>query len=108
MDHENISSIVIISLLTIAGLDGIITFESGAVDASTRYAGWNMVGFPSLSSKARDVGLNNLAIGTEIGGVYYYEASSEAWVEMGTEEGFTPGYAYRIYANADCVWDVPV
>ena len=72
------------------------------------YSGWNLAGFPSTSTYSRDDGLNNLAIGSEVDGAYYYDSLNDEWVIMGEGDEFTPGAAYWAHAAMDCLWDVPL
>ena len=72
------------------------------------YKGWNLVGYPSLTSYNRTEGLNNTEYGTHINTIYWYNASSRAWHNMGEDDYFMKGIGYWIYANEDVVWQVPL
>jgi parallel beta-helix repeat protein len=72
------------------------------------YKGWNMVGYPSLSTKNRTSALNNLEFGAHIEVIWSYNAAKQKWVEMGDLDSFYLGKGYRIHATQDCVWEVPL
>jgi PKD repeat protein len=70
--------------------------------------GWNLVGYPSLSNHNRIVGLNNLAFGTEVDAIQWFESSSKTWNDLGSNGFFEFGRGYWIHAKTDCVWEVPL
>jgi uncharacterized repeat protein (TIGR01451 family) len=72
------------------------------------HKGWNQVGFPSLASKVRTVGLNNLIFDTEIDCIWWYNATAATWHSMDLGDEFVPGIGYWIHSKVDKVWDVPL
>jgi hypothetical protein len=84
---------------------GIIPMENQSIALKT---GWNLVGYPSLANKTRDVALNNLTFNTEIDVIWTYNASSQLWEQIGEFDNFERGRGYWIHAITDCVWEVPI
>ena len=72
------------------------------------YKGWNMVGYPSLSSKNRTIALNNLDFGIEVDAVWTHNAPTQMWEEVGESDSFFLGKGYWIHATMNCVWQVPL
>jgi hypothetical protein len=84
---------------------GIIPSENQSITLKT---GWNLVGYPSLTNKTRDIALNNLTFNTEIDAIWTYNASSQKWEQIGEFDYFERGRGYWIHAKTDCVWEVPL
>jgi hypothetical protein len=84
---------------------GIIPDENQSISLKT---GWNLVGYPSLTNKTRDVALNNLTFNTEIDAIWTYNASSQLWKQIGDLDYFERGRGYWIHVKTDCVWEVPL
>jgi hypothetical protein len=72
------------------------------------YAGWNMVGYPSLTTRDRTSGLNNLVFGTDVDCIQWLDAASQTWHFMDSGDSFTPGIGYMVHSKVDAVWDVPL
>ncbi|MHA2407781.1 MAG: hypothetical protein ACXACA_05380, partial [Candidatus Ranarchaeia archaeon] len=72
------------------------------------YSGWNLVGYPSLTSYNRTDGLNNVDYLTQINKIMCYNASLEAWYTMNETDYFNRGQGYWIHAKEDLVWEVPL
>jgi parallel beta-helix repeat protein len=70
--------------------------------------GWNLVGYPSLSSQNRTDGLNNTIFGTHINKIMWYDATSMTWHSMEETDYFLPGRGYWIHSKTDIVWQVPL
>jgi parallel beta-helix repeat protein len=92
---------------------GEILFEYHGTESSVNqtiqlYEGWNMVGYPSLSSHNRTVGLNNLQFNTVIDCIQWYDAATKAWHEMGSDDSFVPGRGYWAHSKVDAGWEVPL
>jgi hypothetical protein len=89
-----------------------IFFYSGIQPTSnttiTLYPGWNMVGYPSLTSYNRTVGLNNLTFGKEIDIIQWYNSSTHTWHDLDDADYFEPKTGYWIHANTKCDWEVPL
>jgi parallel beta-helix repeat protein len=71
-------------------------------------AGWNFVGYPSLSNKYRDEALNNLSFGTHVDAIWTYNSGANRWEEVGELNYFVVGKGYWIHAKEKCVWEVPL
>jgi parallel beta-helix repeat protein len=72
------------------------------------YEDWNMVGYPTLTSYNRTVGLNNLTFGTDVDAIQWYDADTETWYDMGPNDYFVPCRGYWVHALTDCEWEVPL
>jgi len=72
------------------------------------HPGWNLVGYPSLTSYNRTDGLNNTEFGTHIDGIYWYDTSTRTWHNMQKSDYFERGQGYWIHAIQGCVWEVPL
>jgi len=72
------------------------------------YKGWNLVGYPSLTSYNRTVGLNNLTFDTHVDSIWTYIASTQKWKELGPSDYFERGRGYWIHAKIECEWEVPL
>jgi hypothetical protein len=72
------------------------------------FPGWNLVGFPSLESKMRDDGLNNVQWGTDVDKIQAYNATSGSWEEVGEFDFFQPERGYWVHSNVNKMWEVPL
>jgi len=72
------------------------------------YPGWNLVGYPSLTSYDRTQGLNKLSFGTEVDSICSYDSATQNWKELGSTDNFESGMGYWVHATTTCVWEVPV
>jgi hypothetical protein len=72
------------------------------------YSGWNLVGFPSLDSKVRDIALNNIQFDTDVDLIQTYNVTSGSWEELGISDYFEKGRGYWIHSNLMKVWEVPL
>ncbi len=72
------------------------------------YKGWNLVGYPSNTKFNRTDGLNNLDFGSDINAIYWYNASSTTWVNMGENDYFEPGRGYWFHSKVITTWSVPL
>jgi uncharacterized protein YkwD len=68
--------------------------------------GWNMVGYPSSTARARTVALNNLEVGVEIDIIQFYDTASGRIISLGSGDDMEPGMGYWIHANQACDWIV--
>lgn len=71
-------------------------------------SGWNLVGYPSLTSYNRTVGLNNLTFGQEIDLIQWYDPSTQTWHDMEEDDYFVKGRGYWIHAKTEYEWEVPL
>jgi parallel beta-helix repeat protein len=72
------------------------------------HPGWNMVGYPSLTSYNRTEGLNNLTFDDQVDAIWSYDASTQKWEKMGESDYFQIGKGYYIHAKSECEWEVPL
>jgi parallel beta-helix repeat protein len=72
------------------------------------YKGWNLVGYPSLTSYNRSEGLNNLAFDSEVDAIWTYNTEIQTWKEMGEGDSFAIGRGYWVHTKDNAVWDVPL
>jgi hypothetical protein len=72
--------------------------------------GWNHVGYPSLSSKDRSSGLNNIIFGNDVDAIWTFNASQKQWKDIGSSDDFEVGQGYWIHSigSTDIVWQVPL
>jgi parallel beta-helix repeat protein len=85
--------------------DGTIPIQNQSIPLSE---GWNMVGYPSLTNHNRTVGLNNLAFGTEVDAIQWFDPSMKTWHNLDENDSFEIGRGYWFHATTDCVWEVPL
>jgi hypothetical protein len=72
------------------------------------YQGWNMVGWSSVSTHNRTVGLNNLDFGPDVDCIQWYDAENSTWHFMGPDDYFIPGRGYWMHSTHVQMWQVPV
>jgi hypothetical protein len=72
------------------------------------YPGWNLVGYPSLTSYNRTDGLNNLGFGAEVNAIQWYDASNGTWHSMDVDDYFKKGIGYWIHSKVEAIWNVPL
>jgi murein tripeptide amidase MpaA len=70
--------------------------------------GWNLMGYPSLTSYNRTDGLNSVIFGPDVDCIQWYDASTKSWHFMGSDDLFLPGRGYWVHSKVDTVWDVPL
>jgi hypothetical protein len=92
---------------------GGVQFEYPGTEPSSNqtiplYKGWNQVGYPSLTSYNRSVGLNNLTFGTDVDCIQWYDAATKSWHIMGPDDYFVPGKGYWMHSKVDVEWEVPL
>jgi parallel beta-helix repeat protein len=74
----------------------------------TLNTGWNLVGYPSLTSYNRTEGLNNLTFKSQVEAIWTYNSATQRWGELGESDFFQVGRGYYIHAEIECVWEVPL
>jgi parallel beta-helix repeat protein len=82
--------------------------QSASNQTITLYPGWNMVGYPSLTSYNRTQGLNNLTFEIEVDEIQLYNATTQTWHVMNENDHFEPCRGYWIHDNVECEWEVPL
>ncbi len=70
------------------------------------HLGWNLVGYPSLTSYNRTEGLNNLTFGTHVDAIWTYNAATQKWKEIGPSDYFEIGKGYWVHAKEKYTWEV--
>ncbi len=74
----------------------------------TLHPGWNQVGYPSKTVYNRTEGLKTIDFGSEVDRVQWFEARTQMWYEMGSDDNFEPTRGYWIHAKTQCLWEVPL
>jgi parallel beta-helix repeat protein len=96
----------------IIGTKKVIFDDFGIQPSSNQYiqlqSGWNMVGYPSLASYDRTIGLNNLTFGVHVDAILSWNAEGQRWEEMDESDHFKIGKGYYIHAKSKCEWEVPL
>ncbi len=92
---------------------GGVLFEYFGIEPTSNqtiqlYPGWNLVGFPSLTSYNRTEGLNNLTFGTHVDSIWTYDAATQKWKKIEQSDYFEIGQGYWIHAKTKCEWEVPL
>jgi len=92
--------------VTDAGSDGLL-FMQGAEPVTTLinlHAGWNLVGYPSLTPRAANVALS----GTSADMISYYQTASPYIIDTANlaTVNMEAGKAYWVRVTGDCVWTV--
>jgi hypothetical protein len=72
------------------------------------YSGWNLVGYPSLTSYNRTEGLNNITFQDDVDFIQWYDASTQTWYSMDEDDYFKKGVGYCIHSTKGCIWEVPL
>ncbi len=70
------------------------------------HQGWNLVGYPSNTSRKRNIALNNLVFGTDIDAVEYHDNSAQRIKKLGENGYMKPGVGYWFHATQECIWIV--
>jgi parallel beta-helix repeat protein len=72
------------------------------------HKGWNIVGYPSLTTYNRTVGLNGLHFDSDVDCIQLYDAATQTWHFMDQEDSFVPGRGYWMHSKVDTSWEVPL
>jgi parallel beta-helix repeat protein len=92
--------------------DGILFEYFGNIPSAnqtiTLYNGWNMVGYPSNSTRSRTYALNNLTFQTEVDAIWDYDTATGRWKKVEASDYFKIGKGYWIHAKTQCEWEVPL
>jgi parallel beta-helix repeat protein len=70
--------------------------------------GWNLIGYPSLTSYNRSEGLNNLTFDTHVNSIWTYNSAAKKWEKVRGIDFFMVGKGYWVHTITDCVWEVPI
>jgi murein tripeptide amidase MpaA len=72
------------------------------------HIGWNLVGYPSMTSHNRTNGLNGLDFGTDVDCIQWYDTSTQTWHFLDQDDNFVPGRGYWIHSKVETDWTVPL
>jgi parallel beta-helix repeat protein len=72
------------------------------------HKGWNMVGYPSLTSYNRTKGMNNLTFNTHVDAIWTYNSATQKYKQLTASDYFKIGKGYYIHTKAECTWAVPL
>jgi hypothetical protein len=70
--------------------------------------GWNLVGYPSLTSYDRTSALNDLNFPEDVDAIWTYDATSQKWFEIGESDYLESGQGYLIHSRVENIWIVPI
>jgi parallel beta-helix repeat protein len=91
---------------------GVLFEYSGTQPTSNQtislYPGWNMVGYPSLTSYNITMGLNKINFTTEVDAIWTCDALTQKWEHLDEFDYFKPGKGYYIHSKAQTTWEVPL
>jgi hypothetical protein len=74
----------------------------------TLHPGWSLVGFPSITSYNRTVGLNNLIFESEVDCIQWFNVTTQSWHFMEPDDYFVPGGGYWVHSKVETTWEVPL
>ncbi len=74
----------------------------------TLYPGWNMIGYPSLTSYNRTEGLNNINFSQDVDSIWTYQTTMKKWEEIKETDYFEPGKGYWVHALFEKTWEIPL
>ncbi len=72
------------------------------------HPGWNLIGYPSITSYNRTEGLNNLIFGLDVDAIWTYNAATQKWMELGPSNNFELGRGYWMHSKVTKTWIVPL
>jgi hypothetical protein len=73
------------------------------------HVGWNLVGYPSLKNRQRDVALNNTVFGSDVDSIWTYDSTKQEWMELkNPTDYFEVGQGYWIHSKVDKTWNIPL
>jgi parallel beta-helix repeat protein len=91
---------------------GVLFDYSGTQPTSNQtiqlHPGWNMVGYPSLTSHNRTTGLNNLTFDTQVDAIQWFDATTKTWHFMDQDDFFVPCRGYWVHSKVKTTWEVPL
>lgn len=67
-------------------------------------SGWNLVGYPCLTSKLRDDALSSIS--GKYNMVERYDTTKDREVSLGPDDYMDPGLGYWIHATQECTWTI--
>jgi parallel beta-helix repeat protein len=72
------------------------------------HPGWNLVGYPSMSTQNRTNALNNIDFGSDVDAIWTYNATTQTWEEITESDNFEVGRGYWIHSKVTKTWIVPL
>jgi hypothetical protein len=69
--------------------------------------GWNLVGYPSLTSYNRSATLNNLNYPADVNSIWTYNTATQKWEEIEEPDYFESSRGYWLHALANKTWEGP-
>jgi PKD repeat protein len=82
----------------------VTTGKVASQDVITLKSGWNLVGYPLLTEKTRDVALSSIS--GDYNMVERFDTTSDKEVRLKSGDTMKPGLAYWIHATNDCTWTI--
>jgi parallel beta-helix repeat protein len=70
------------------------------------YIGWNMVGYPSLTSYNRTDGLNNLNFSADVDAIWSFNAAAQKWEYIRDIDSFFNRKGYYLHSMVNETWEV--
>ncbi len=70
--------------------------------------GWNLVGYPSISTKNRTNALNNIDFGSDVDAIWIYNTTTQTWKEITASDNLEVGRGYWIHSKVTKTWIVPL
>jgi hypothetical protein len=74
----------------------------------TLHPGWNMVGYPSLTSYNITKGLNKINFTIEVDAIWTFDSLTQKWEHLDEFDYFEPGKGYYIHSKIETTWEVPL
>jgi parallel beta-helix repeat protein len=90
---------------TLFRFGGIIPIQNQSI---ILHPGWNMVGYPSLTSYNITNGLNNVNFTTEVDAIWTFDSFNRKWEHLDEFDYFEPGKGYYIHSKIKTTWEVPL
>lgn len=69
-------------------------------------AGWNLVGYPSLTDRTSDDALSSIS--GMVNNVYFYNVTTDIDEVLGPFDTMNPEFGYWVHVTTYCVWEVPL
>lgn len=70
-------------------------------------SGWNLVGYPCLTSYNRSTALNNLKYPSDVNSIWTYNIATQKWEEIEELDNFESNKGYWLHTHADETWELP-
>lgn len=70
----------------------------------TLVKGWNLIGYPSNTTRNRTRGLNNIVFGQDIDNIQYFDNQNKTWKELEEYDYFKIGLGYWFHSKVNKIW----